>query len=283
VRTLRWNLPDDRVLVYGFETTHQLRTTLDVLPEGELGDLAGDIAAVLADSTITLRGEIEVFKAQYFEDTTHGTVMRITSTEGDCSDCGPGSSLDVEGLVGKSVALRGFDSGEVFETIGYEHFSGFGRYGELFADLFPQMSVRLPQELPPPGETRTVHSTVPLRIDTYTMVAQTWHLTYHTEGEPAPCFIGKSCVELVYSGTIEEQGTGRDPAHFTTTAGSGTVDGRVLMALDRGQFQEHGYTVDLERTITTYEGPFEIGRESGTVRAVLSQRDHAETTMRSAQ
>ncbi len=281
MRTLRWSTPDDTVLAVGFETSHRVTTSIDRVPEGALGERADEIRDAIAESTIELRGTLDVFKAQYFDDTTHGTVIRITSAEGDCDGCGPTSSLDVEGLVGKSVAVRGFDSGEVFETLGYEHFSGFGRYGELFADLFPQLHVRLPPSLPAPGDAVAVRSTVPLRLDRFTIVAQTWNLTYRTEGEPAPCIIGRSCVDLVYSGTIEEEGTGRDPTHFTTTEGHGTVEGSILFALDRGRFQEHAYTVDLQRTITTYEAPFEIGREQGEVRAVLTQRDRARTVLRS--
>ena len=277
IRTLRWNTPDDEAFRYSFETEHHLQTTVETLPPG-----AGDIDAIaqkLADATFSLHGVIEKFKALYFNDGTAGVVVRFVSVDG--SQSGPEEApIDVAGLVGKSVAMRIFDSGEIFETLGYEHFAGYGRYGELFAELFTQLFTRLPYELPEEGKSMFVRSTIPLAIDASTMVKQEWEVNYHREGETVPCELGRNCVTLVYEGTITEKSANRDPRHFTLVEGTGQVSGSILFALDRGDFEEHRYSIDMNRTLKTYDEPFVKGKEEAPPRAVVQQSDQSTTVIR---
>lgn len=281
VRSLRWNTPDDITLSYEFETEHRLTTLFERLPPGPTADQVTAMESELADVVFALRGTLEKFKAQYFVDRTSGVVVRLASIEGQ--QVGPEGpvDIDVDGLVGKSVALRTFDSGEVFEAVGYEHFAGYGRYGELFAEVFPQLMIRLPTELPDTGVPARVRTTLPLRIDGFSEARQTWELIYVRTTEPEPCLIGKACVQLTYSGQVTEKALGRDPAHVTRVAGEGTVEGTLLFALDRNDLQEHTYALDMQRTIQTFEGPFDPRKgEEGTVRAELTQRDRSETVIR---
>jgi len=279
LRSLRWNTPDDRILHYEFETSHTLSTEVQQFPAGVDTTAAEPLLAKLADETFALGGRMEKFKAGYFDDGTSGLVLRLESVT--CGPDGPdgASGVDTFGLIGKSVAMRVFDSGEVFETHGLEHLSGYGRFGELFADVFTQMIVRLPIEVPEPGAEVRVETRVPLKIDRFTRVERALDIVYRREGEPEPCLVGRACVQLTYEGRVAEQGINRDPMHFTEVEASGTISGSLLFALDKGDFQEHRYVQDIQRTIVTYEGPFDEG-ETGMVRARLSQNDRSETTLR---
>ena len=277
MRSLRWNTPDDAAFRYTFETEHHLQTTVESLPPG-----AGDITVIaqkLADATFSLHGIMEKFKALYFNDGTAAVIVRLVGVDG--KQTGPVEApIDVAGLVGKSVAMRIFDSGEIFETLGYEHFAGYGRFGELFADLFPQIYTRLPHELPEVGKSMFVRSTIPLAIDASTLVEQEWEITYRREGEPVPCELGNNCVTLVYEGTIRETGANRDPRHFTLLDGTGQVSGTILFSLEREDFEEHRYSIDIEHTLETYDGPFDVGKEEGQLRAVIKQNDRSTTVIR---
>ncbi len=281
VRSLRWNTPDDLTLDYEFETEHRLRTLFEKLPAGPTADQVTAMESELVDVVFSLSGTLEKFKAQYFVDRTSGVVVRLAAVEGRQETPEGPVDIDVDGLVGKSVAMRTFDSGEVFEAVGYEHFAGYGRYGELFAELFPQLMVRLPTELPDVGVPARVRTTFPLRIDGFSEAHQTWEVAWTRTTEPEPCLIGKACVQLTYSGTIHERALGRDPSHVTRVTGEGTVEGELLFSLDRNDLQEHSYTIDLERTIQTFEGPFDPRKgEEGEVRAELKQRDQSRTVIR---
>ena len=176
LRSLRWNLPDDTVLRYSFESIHEVNTSLDQIPPVLSPDELSDLEAKLAGETFEIRGELERFKVQYFDDGTAGVVVKVVSASGGEQTPQGLQGLDVEGLLGKSVALRTFPSGEVFETLGFEHLTGFGRFGSLFAEIFTQLNVRLPVELPEAGSTINVRSSVPLRVDRYTLVRQTMNL-----------------------------------------------------------------------------------------------------------
>jgi len=277
LRSLQWNTPDDRILHYEFETSHELATTLQRVPEGFDTPGSEALRTKLADHPFALSGRLEKFKAGYFDDGTSGIVVRLESVA-----AGPAAEeagVDTYGLMGKSVALRVFDSGEVFETHGLEHLSGFGRFGELFADVFIQTIVRLPPELPEPGEEVRVVSSTPLEIDRFTHVERTTDVVFRREGEPDSCLLGRSCVRLTYEGSVDERGTNRDPMHFTVIETRGSISGSLLFVLDKGDFQEHRYVQDLVRRIVTYEGPFDDGEE-GVIRAEIAQSDHSETTLR---
>ncbi len=281
VRSLRWHTPDDITLTYSFETEHQLTTTFERLPGAATADQVTAMETALHDVTFALSGSLEKFKAQYFIDRTAGVVVRLIAVEG--SQQGPDGpvAFDTDGLHGKAVAMRTFDSGEVFEAVGYEHFAGQGRYGELFAELFLQLMPRLPTAMPDRDVPVKVRSTLPFRIDGFTEAEQVWDLTYTRLTDPEPCLIGKACVELAYSGEIRERALGREPTHVTRVEGSGTVEGTLLFALDSRDFQEHRYSMDMDRTIQTFEGPFDPGKgEEGEVRAELRQRDRSETLLR---
>jgi len=281
LRSLRWNLPDDTVLRYSFESVHEVSTSLDEIPPVLTPDERSNLDAKLASETFEIRGQLERYKAQYFDDGTAGVVVRVVSASGGERTPQGLVGLDAEGLLGKSVALRTFSSGEVFETFGFEHFTGFGRFGGLFAEVFSQLNIRLPVELPDAGAEITVRSSVPLRVDRYTLVRQTMDLTYTRIGEPVNCLLGESCVELEYSGDVAEVGGNRAPGRFTEVSAEGTITGRMLFALDAGDFQEHSYEIDLVRTIRTYEAPYDAGEgEEGVVRAVIQQTDHNRTTLR---
>lgn len=280
-RTLRWNTPDDVVQLYTFETVHDIETSLETLQAAVAPETLAAIEGKLREQRFVLSGTLEKRKAQYFLDSTSGYVITLVSIDPPPDDAGLTSPLDVDGLVGKSVALRAFDSGEIFETIGFEHFAGYGRFGDLFADVFSQLMMRLPPELPDIGATIAVHNKVPLKIDPLCKLEHTWEVEFQRTGEPEPCHIGRACVELRYDGTLEEKGFNKDPRHVTEVVGSGTVRGTMLMALDTRDSQEHRYEVQISRTIRTYEGPFDRSEgEEGTVRAVLQQTDHAETVLR---
>ncbi len=281
VRSLRWHTPDDVTLTYEFETEHRLSTTFERLPGSPGEDEVAAMEAQLDGIVFELRGTLEKFKAQYFVDRTAGIVVRLIAVEG--SQRGPDgpTPFDTDGLHGKAVAMRTFESGEVFEAVGYEHFAGHGRYGELFAELFVQLMPRLPTEIPELDTPVKVRAGLPFRIDGFSESQQTWDLTYTRLTDPTPCLIGKACVELAYAGEVTEVALGRDPAHVTRVEGSGTVEGWLMFALDGRDFQEHRYSMDLERTILTYEGPFDPRKgEEGVVRAELRQRDQSETVMR---
>ncbi len=281
VRSLRWNTPDDVTLSYEFETEHRLNTVFEKLPGNPSADEVTAMESRLADVVFALSGRLEKFKAQYFVDRTSGVVVRLAAVEGQQLRPEGPVAIDVDGLVGKSVAMRTFDSGEVFEAVGYEHFAGYSRYGEMFAEVFPQLMVRLPTEMPAVGEPTRVKTVLPFRIDGFSESQQTWDLTFVRESEPAPCLIGKACVELSYTGEVTEKGLGRDPAHVTRVVGEGSVSGVLLFAADTRDLQEHRYTLDLERTIQTFEGPFDPRKgEEGEVRAELRQTDHSETVLR---
>ena len=279
LRSLHWNTPDDRILHYEFETSHALSTEIQRYPAGIDLEGADSLRSKLGDETFALGGRLEKFKAGYFEDGTAGIIVRIESVSAGPDPADGSAGMDTFGLIGKSVALRVFDSGEVFETHGLEHLSGFGRFGELFADVFTQIVLRLPTELPEEGESLRVQTKVPLEIDRYTGIERSLDVEFRREGDPEPCVLGRTCVQLTYEGSVTERGINRDPMHFTKVEASGTLSGSLLFALDKGDFQEHRYVQDLVRTIVTYEGPFDEG-ESGTVRAELSQSDRSVTTLR---
>jgi hypothetical protein len=280
-RTVRWNTPDDTVLHYTFESEHAVETHLERLPTGVDPAEVAAMQERLLGARYELSGALEKFKAQYFDDGTGGIVLRIQSLTGGQRIDGGIVPVDTEGLIGKSVALRVFDSGEVFETLGFEHFTGFGRHGELFADVFTLFNVLLPNQLPEPGSPIFVRSTRPMRLDNRSEVVQTLQLTFDRVGEPRACMLGEACVELTYEGKVSEEGLSKDPAHFTRVEGEGTLTGTMLFALDRGDFQEHEYTLAIERVITTYEAPYDEGDgEQGVVRAEVRQHHEAHTTVR---
>jgi hypothetical protein len=281
LRSLRWNLPDDTVLRYSFESVHELSTSLEQVPPVLEAEALDELTEALGAETFEIRGELERYKAQYFDDGTAGVVVRVVSASGGQRTPEGLKGLDAEGLLGKSVALRTFSSGEVFETLGFEHFTGFGRFGGLFADVFSQLNVRLPVALPDPGAEITVRSSVPYRVDKFTLVRQTMDLAYTRVGEPAACLLGNACVELQYRGTVSELGGNRDPSRFTEIEGEGEITGRMLFAADKGDFQDHSYEVQMTRTIRTFEGPYDPDEgEEGVVRAVIHQTDHNTTTLR---
>ncbi len=281
-RSLRWNTPDDTILHYTFESRHEVDTDLVRLPAGVDASEVAALQQRLTGARYELQGALEKFKAQYFDDGTSGVVLRLESlTGGQRTDEGL-VPLDTEGLMGKSVALRTFDSGELFETLGFEHFSGFGRHGELFVDLFTLFNGLLPNEVPEPGKPKFVRSTRPVRYDTFTQVEQVLQLTFERiEGDPVPCLVGEACVQLRYAGTVREEGLGKDPAHYTAMEGEGTLSGTMLFALDRGDFQQHDYDLAMERSFVIYEAPFDPDEgERGSVRAEIHQVHDTHTSVR---
>ena len=279
LRSLHWNTPDDRILLYEFETSHALSTKVQRFPTGVDPAQIEPLNAKLGDETFALSGRLEKFKAGYFDDGTSGLVVRFESVTAGPDAADGSAGVDTFGLIGKSMALRVFDSGEVFETDGLEHFSGFGRFGELFADVFSQIILRLPTALPEPGESIRVQTSVPFKVDRFTRVERSLDVEFRREGEAKPCMLGRDCVEMTYTGSVTEHGINRDPMHFTEVDATGSISGSMLFALDKGDFQEHRYLQELVRTIVTYEGPFDEG-EVGTVRAEISQSDRSETTLR---
>jgi hypothetical protein len=282
-RTLRWNTPDDVVRQYTFETVHDIETSLETLPAASTPDGLAAIEDKLREQRFTLSGTLEKRKAQYFRDGTSGYVITMSAIDPPPDDGGLVSRLDVDGLVGKSVAIRAFDSGEIFEAIGFEHFTGYGRFGDLFPELFSQLMMRLPPELPDIGNSIAVHNEVPLQLGPLCKLEHTWDVEFHRTGEPEPCNIGRACVELQYNGTLAEKGFNKEPRHVTEVVGSGTIRGTILLALDTRDFQEHRYEVQNNRTIRTFEAPFDRREgEEGVVRAVITQADHSETVLRRA-
>ena len=82
---------------------------------------------------------------------------------------------------------------------------------------------------------------------------------------------------------MREQGHNGDPMHFTIIEGEGTVSGTILFAMDKEDFQRHELQMDVQRTITTYEAPFDARKgEQGEVRAILHQTDSSTTELRRA-
>lgn len=280
-RSLRWNTPDDTALRYDFETRRVIETELETVPAGADPAVLAALRDKLQQHELALSGTLEKRKAQYFRDATSGFVITLASVDAMAAPEGIPSPLDVEGLVGKSVSVRGFDSGEVFEAIGFEHFSGYGRFGDVFADVFLQLMRRLPPELPEAGSSAVVHSEIPLQIDPLCEVRRISEVEYRVAGEPTPCQLGRTCVELLYEGWVRETGFNREPRHVTELEATGTIRGSMLLAMDVRDFQEHRYEVDIDRTIRTYEGPFDREEgEQGTVRAVVLQADHEQTVLR---
>lgn len=280
VRELGWGLPRDAVLRYSFQTEHRISTELGAVP----ADVAGDpglpaLREGLSEWTFVLGGELEQSLARIFRDGTWGQVIRVARVEG--GQRGPAGlvPLEPEGLLRKSVVVRGWRSGEAFELAGFQHMSGIGRMVELWADVFTQLTIRLPRRLPAgegaeTEEPASMSLRIPLADGAH--LERSWTIRWRS-ATTQPCDAG-TCMALAYSARIAETGRSPRPDRRLDVRGAGTVEGTVVLD-PASRLVSHEYRTELTRDLTTYELP-RGPKEDGPARAAARVSDRATTTIR---
>jgi hypothetical protein len=268
-RNLYYRIPEDRLEAFAFETTHTVTTTVERLPpEAKPYDTAALVDRLDA-WTATTKGSFERYVARIFRDQSLGVLSRVAGVEGTI-DRGEGATpLPLEGLVGKSLALRVKPSGELLDAQGWDRFAGAGRGGELLEEVLLFSTLRLPVHDPKGGAVgATWNSRV--RVDAHLLRESTWVLNWTTAEPPADC--GR-CQALAYEGSITEKSQDKHPGRPMDVAGQATVAGTVVLQLPSRQLVEHRWTVDWTRTVRSV-------RDAGDTRGALTQTVRSEGFVR---
>ncbi len=281
VRSLQWGLPQHTAFQYSFHTEHHLSTVFIDPPPPATGEEGTRKAteASLQSWSLVLDGQLTQSLARVFRDGTWGQLVRITAARGEENGPRGAIPIEAEGLVGKSVVVRGWPSGETLEMAGYAQLGGAGRLGEVWFDLFPQLTVRLPRTLPQPGSPppeEPSNYTLRAEFTSQAAVEQAWSLKW-TGATQAPCPEGE-CLSLTYQGTIVEVDKNDRPDRKVDASGTGTVEGTLLLASLTHRLIRHEYRVKLTRELTTFGLPPARGEEAPP-RIRLRTTDEATTVL----
>ena len=259
-RTLRYQLPQDVLESFAFETTRRVATRVVSLPpEADAYDVDSVLDRMRSVQTRTT-GRVERVVARVHRDGSLGLVSRLVGLQGSI-DRGTGpTALDVAVLEGKSLSMRVLPSGELLDSFGWTHFAGAGRGADLVGELFTQTVLRLPYAVPKGGSIPTTFR-VRLPLDPLVQRDQNWNLAY-TDGEPPADCKGK-CVALAYTGTVTELSRDTHPARRMELQGEAKVQGTILLAGNR-RLREHRWSITWARELSSQ-------RADGALRGALVQ------------
>ena len=259
-RSLRYNLPEDRLESFTLELSQVVDTEFTRLPPEAQAYDVDDLMTRLAHSETRAQGRFERVVARAFRDGSLGLVTRVAALEGT-TDRGEGPRpLELAGLVGKSLSMRVLDSGQVVDSYGWAHLAGAGGGGDLVADAFFQSILRLPNTLP---DSRPVMATWDLHVpvDPFLDRRQSWVLTWTAVTPPPDC---KRCTALGYTGTVREKSRDTHPARSMSTDGEATVSGTLIIGMTNHRLLAHTWTARWQRVVRSH-------RENDALRAEITQ------------
>ncbi|MED5370309.1 MAG: AgmX/PglI C-terminal domain-containing protein [Myxococcota bacterium] len=121
--------------VWTFEVQGSFTTT------GERDGEPLEALAPYAQMESALRGSVARYRVRRFSDDSIGWVLRFGPVEQADSPEGPWTRSE---LSGKSLELRGFETGEILQLRNAAHISGPGRHGETLDALFFAISPVVP-------------------------------------------------------------------------------------------------------------------------------------------
>lgn len=261
-RNLVYDLPQDTLERFDFSVSSLVETALVRLPaEADRYDLE-PLRARLASVQTTLSGTLERFVGRAFRDDSLGVIARLVDLDGTLARGGEPVGLDVTGLEGKSVSLRLHDSGELLDSVGWDHLSGAMRGHDVVAEVLLQQVLRLPATAP--RGSGAVGATFKLRFSVDSSLQRTWdHVLSWTLADPGDC---RGCLALAYEGPLMEKVRDKHPARPMVMDGQGRVEGVVL--LDRGgrsrPLLRHEWT-------TTWTRKVRSERDNGSMRGEVEQ------------
>ncbi len=259
-RTLRYQIPQDALEGFTFESIRSVTTRVETPPtEAETYDFDGVLDRMRSVQTRTT-GRMERLVGRVFRDGSLGVVARLVDVQASL-DRGQGPApLDVDVLEGKSLSMRILPSGELLDSFGWTHFAGAGRGADLVSELFTQSILRLPFMVP---KTGSVPSTFRMRLPLDPMVQRelTWSLAYTAATPPADC--RGACIAMDYTGTIAELSHDKHPARRTVLAGDAQVTGTLVLAGNK-RLHRHDWSITWTRSLRTE-------REDGSLRGALAQ------------
>ena len=259
-RTLEHRLPVDAIEVLAFSITQDVGTRFVTLPPEASPYDTDSLARELAQVSTRIEGRLERVVARVLRDRSLGLVTRLVGLEATVDRGGSARSVAVGGLEGASVSMRVLPSGELLDSVGWEHLYGAGRPGELLTDLLLMSILRLPYAVP--TEDSAIPTTFRLRVpvDDSLNRDQTWELTWLAA--PSPC--GGRCQAFAYEGRIKEAAVDRHPARALGGTGQGSLRGTIVLATRNGALVSHEWELRTAADVRT-------AREDGSVRAEVAQ------------
>lgn len=258
-RSLHYDFPTVEPSRFEFEVTRRVVTDVVLLPSEAEGSEAAVVLQRISAVDSRLEGRLERFVATTYRDGTLGLVSRLVGVDGSVGREGLelGGPLSFGGLDGKSLALRLRASGEVLDSVGWSHFMGSARGGELAQDVFLQSVLRLPNHLPT-SEGSTTSFVMRLPIDGRLENLLNWTITYSVAQAGEGC--GIDCVALSYRGVLREDSEDKDPSRPMNRSAVGTVEGGLVLVgkRRRKRLQSHHWKISWDRDIASFREDREV-------------------------
>jgi hypothetical protein len=265
-RSLKYGFPQDKIETFTFAISRTTSTEVEHLPAEAEGFDVGSLTSRIGAVETTIEGRIERVLARVFRDFSNGLVTRLVDVSGTISRGGETAPLSTEVLEGKSVSFRMLPSGELLDALGWDQLAGAGRGGSQVSELLLQSIMRLPRDIPRPGEMVPTTYRLRVRLDPFAGRDQTWVVAFESATPPSGC---RRCVAISYKATIRETALDKHPARPMTVAGTATVSGSLLLARGTRNLLDHSFVFDWIRTV-------ESQRANGTLRGRIKQLEHVE-------
>jgi hypothetical protein len=241
-RSLRYELPIDRVDRYRFQTRHSVESEW----------LDGGTEPAIPPFVTEGAGTLERTVARAFRDGSFGLLQRFVGPGVAVLDPASGASRDLPmaELDGRSISMRLDDGGSLFDSVGWHTFSGAGGAADALGDVQLAAIQVLPVTVPDAqkGVPALFRRRVPL--DPFAEMAQTWTIRYRRGANPAGC---ARCLTLLYSGEVLEDSVDRHPERAATRKGAGYVSGTVVLGPGR-RLRSHTWRQEWKRDIAPTAG-----------------------------
>lgn len=266
-RSVRWDLPVDRVDHFRFQSTH----TVDAAESNTVG-------VEIAAFTTQVGGTLEARVPRVFRDATTALLARVVGVRWSVMRDGREHVLDSAKIEGRSVSLRVDDGGALLDGVGWSEFAGAGGGFDAFADVFLGARWPLPMEWPnerPSGRFLRQR----LTIDAFTDRDTEWQLRY--ERAPAPADCGR-CRAIRYHGTAVEVAVDRHPARGGRLEGEGTVEGLLIFEPGSTRLRSHHWSQRWDRRFSAGVGDEDAGGPgvaTGASRGTVRQQERIEGSL----